>query len=116
MQTLTRAYAKLGRIFTNKIKVGTSGTDIKQISIGTVALDPASLAALTKANTDFTLTGAADGDVVLMVPPSDLEDDLLPCGAVVTAANTVSVYLYNGSDSAVDGAEKTWTYIWLDLT
>jgi hypothetical protein len=117
MNTLTRAFAKLGRIVTNSITIGwsTAGTRVYALVVGTVSIDPASLAALTKVGEDFTLTGAQAGDAVIMIPPATLEDDLIPCGAVVTAADTVTVYLYNSSDGAVDGADLTWTYMWYKL-
>lgn len=91
---------------------GVNGTACYRIVAGTVAIDPASINATTTGAPTFTLTGAKAGDVVLMVPPAALEDDLVPKGARVTADNTVTLYLYNGSGGAVDGASLTWTYLW----
>lgn len=112
---LTKGKALIGSVAASSIAIG-GGTPIKKVTVGTIAINPASLATLTKAATTFTLTGAAAGDVVLMVPPAALEDDLIPAGSVVTATDTVSVYLYNASAGPVDGASLTWTYIWYDLT
>lgn len=92
------------------------GTAIKQISMGTIAIDPGSIAATTKGKPTFTLTGAASGDRVIMEPPDGLHDDILFLGARVTAANTVTVYLYNPTGSAIDDGSLTWNYTWLDIT
>lgn len=94
---------------------GVNGTALWRIAVGTVAIDPASIATLTKAGTTFTLTGAKAGDIVIMTPPSALEDDLIPAGAVVTADNTVTVYLYNAAGTSTDGTSRTWTYTWLKV-
>jgi len=92
------------------------GTTIKKIKSGTVSVNPANLAANTKAGTAVTISGLAAGDVVIAVPPTDLEDDLVPAGAVVTNTDELTIYLYNGSGGAVDGAAKNWTYLHFDLT
>ncbi len=99
-----------------------SGRDFKYLSVGggdliykvikaTASVNPASIAATTKAGTAVTVTGVVAGDIVTAIPPSDLEDDLIPAGAVATAADTVTVYLYNASAGAVDGVAKTWTLL-----
>lgn len=90
--------------------LGVGGGDIiYKIRKATVAINPASLAATTKAGTAVTVAGVAVGDIVYAVPPTDLEDDLLPVGAVVTNTDEVTIYLYNASAGAVDGAAKNWT-------
>lgn len=88
---------------------------IEGVQTGTVALDPPSIAATSRGTVTFTLTGAATGDAIIMLPPSDLEDDLLYVGAAVTAANTVTVYLYNPTAAALDGVSKTWGYVWFRI-
>lgn len=106
----------VGKLTAEQLLLGLAGTAVKKIKSGTISVNPASLNAVTKAGTAVTLTGAAVGDVVLVVPPTDLEDDLIPSGAVVTNVDELTVYLYNGSAGAVDGAAKNWTYLWFDLT
>lgn len=98
------------------ITIGSGGDVIKKVDTGTVSLDFASIAGTTRGSVTFTLTGAAAGDLIHMQPPAGLEDDLLFVGAEVTSANTVTVYLYNPTVSAIDAAAATWRYIWLDLT
>lgn len=77
---------------------------------GQVAIDPPSIAAGAASDVSVTFTGAAVGDVVQAVPPSDLEAGLVPILARVSAANTIVVRLYNPTAGAVDGASKTWTF------
>ena len=86
------------------------------IEFGTVAIDPANLNATTRGATTFTLTGAATTDIIIVNPPSDLNDDLIFAGAAVTAADTVSIYLYNPTASSIDQASKTFSYCWIDTT
>jgi hypothetical protein len=81
------------------------------IITGSVAVDPASIAATTCAETQLTITGAAAGDVVVFTPPASLEAGLCYSGARVSAANTVQLRLCNVTGSGVDGASRTWSYV-----
>jgi len=107
---LTRGEAAVGAL-----QIGTNDT-VYGIEFGTVAIDPASIAATSRGATTFTLTGAKTTDIIIVNPPSGLNDDLLFVGAAVTAANTVSIYLYNPTASAIDQAEATFSYCWIDTT
>lgn len=107
---LTRGEAAVGAL-----QIGDNDT-VYGIEFGTVAIDPASLAATTRAATTFTLTGAETTDIIIVNPPSTLNDDLLFVGAAVTAADTVSIYLYNPTGSAIDQASATFSYCWIDTT
>ena len=107
---LTRGEAAVGAL-----QIGDNDT-VYGIEFGTVAIDPASLAATTKAATTFTLTGAATTDIIIINVPSTLNDDLLFVGAAVTAADTVSIYLYNPTATAIDQASATFSYCWIDTT
>lgn len=103
-----------GKAILGALSIG-DATVIKEIQTGTVTVDPANAATgHEKISTNVTITGAAVGDIVIVEPPSDLEDNLIPAGAVVTSANTVAIKMYAGA--AVDGASKTWRYLWIDLT
>jgi hypothetical protein len=86
------------------------------IEFGTVEIDPANLNATTRGATTFTLTGAATTDIIIVNPPSDLNDDLIFAGAAVTAADTVSIYLYNPTAGAINQASATFSYCWIDTT
>lgn len=80
-----------------------------------VAVNPASLATLTKAGTVVTVPGVAAGDIVIAIPPATLEDDLIPAGAVASGADEVTLYLYNASAGSVDGASLSWTFLHFKL-
>jgi hypothetical protein len=86
------------------------------IEFGTVEIDPANLNATTRGATTFTLTGAATTDIIIVNPPSDLNDDLIFAGAAVTAADTVTIYLYNPTAGAINQAAATFSYCWIDTT
>jgi hypothetical protein len=81
------------------------------IITGTVALDPASVAAQTCTEHQVTISGAAVGDVVCLTPPASLEAGLCVSGARVSAANTVQIRLCNVTGGAVDGSSRTWSYV-----
>ena len=106
---LTRGEAAVGAL-----QIGDNDT-VYGIEFGTVAIDPANLAATTRGATTFTLTGAATTDIIIVNPPA-LNDDILFVGAAVTAADTVSIYLYNPTASAIDQASATFSYCWIDTT
>lgn len=78
---------------------------------GEATIDPANASGGHETVTaTFTLTGAQTGDLILMFPPATLEDDLIFKSAIVSAENTVTVRLYAGA--TVNGASRTWNYIW----
>jgi hypothetical protein len=80
------------------------------IRVGTVSVDPPSIAATTSATFTVTLTCAAT-DKIILIPPSTIEAGLIFQGANITAANTVTIRMYNYTAAAIDGAALTWTYI-----
>lgn len=75
------------------------------------AVDPASIAAQTSAETAVTLTGVGvDDEVVGVEIPASLEAGLAYSGARVSAADTVQLRLTNVTTAAVDGASRTWVF------
>ena len=104
-----------GRARLKSLQVG-GGTLMRKIQSGTISINPPSIATITRAAVTFTLTGAAVGDRIVMEPPAALNDDLVFVGARVTAADTVTVYIYNPTAGAIDDAAQTWNYLWFDLT
>ena len=107
---LTKGQAAVGALV-----VGSANT-VYKIDFATASVNPASIAANTRGATDFTVTGAKTTDIIVVNPPSDLEDDLLFVGAAITADNTATIYLYNPTASPIDGAAKTYSYLWIDTT
>jgi hypothetical protein len=100
----------------DSLKVGSGGTALKTVKYGTVAVDPPSIGATTRGTLTVTITGVAVGDIVELHFPSSLEAGLLYVGNRVASADTVSIYLYNPTGAPVDGASRTWEYVWFDLT
>jgi hypothetical protein len=98
------------------LRVGQFGAPVKAVKSGTVAVDPPSINASTRGTATATITGVAAGDLLILEPPSALESGLLYVGHYVSAANTVTIMLYNPTGAAVDGANRTWRYLWIDLT
>jgi hypothetical protein len=92
------------------------GENLYKADFGTTSLNPGSIGATTRGSVTFTLTGAKTTDVIIMNPPADLNDDLLFVGATVSAADTVTVYLYNPTAGSIDDSARTWSYLWLDTT
>lgn len=107
---ITRGEASVGAL-----QIGTNDM-VYGVDFGTVAIDPASIPATTRGATTFTLTGAQTTDIIIVNPPASLDDDLLFVGAAVTAADTVTIYLYNPTDGAIDQASATFSYCWIDTT
>lgn len=83
------------------------------VKFGEVNINPAALAAGATAETAVALPAgtAAAGDLVFVQPPQALEAGLVPIGARISAADTLSVRLYNPTAAALDGAALTWTYL-----
>lgn len=104
-----------GQALMGALKVG-GGSLLRRIKAGTISVDPPSIGAATTGTVALTITGVAVGDLVILMPPSTLEDDLIPKGSPVTAADTVTLLLYNPTGAAIDGAARTWQYLWFDLT
>lgn len=87
------------------------GTKITRILHGTVSVDPPSINATSKGTVAVTIAGVAPGDRVFLTPPDTMEAGLIYLGADVTAANTVTIALYNATASAIDGAARPWDYL-----
>lgn len=81
-----------------------------RIEIGSFTLDPSSINADSQGEEEVTITGAESGDRIF-VSCEDLDDGLVCAGAKVTDDDTITVYLQNTTEAAVNGASKTWAYI-----
>jgi hypothetical protein len=88
--------------------VGIAATDARIGAPVTVNVNPASLATLTAADTVVTVAGAAVGKGVIAQPPA------LTAGMVwsvrCSAANQVTIRLYNSSAAAIDEAAANWLF------
>jgi sarcosine oxidase gamma subunit len=96
--------------------VGSTGDVNYGLDFGTASVDPASIPTVSRGSVTFTLTGAKTTDIIIVNPPADLNDDLIFCGAAISAADTVSIYLYNPTGSAINDTARTFSYVWIDMT
>ena len=97
-------------------RTGDVTTRVKGIHRGTISINPASIAADTTGVTTLTILGVAVGDEVLFFTPVSLEIGLAFSGSRVSGADEVKHRLSNITESAVDAADRVWSYIWFDLT
>lgn len=80
----------------------------------TVAVDPASIAAATSANTTVTAPAGAEllsTDRIVAIPPAALESGLVAVGAYYASATTLTLRLCNATAGAIDGAAASWTFL-----
>jgi len=80
---------------------------LDNILSGSATLDFGSIAAGAVAELTITVTGAVAGSPVSLSPPSGIEASLVWSG-YVSAADTVTVRLYNPTGGAVDPASGEW--------
>ncbi len=94
---------------------GTAGykTHAEFQGIGFVEVDPADQVGAGFFDTDITITGVVVGDIVVMIPPFGLEDELIMLGAAVQAADTVRIKME--AKGAINGAALDWAYQWFDV-
>ena len=79
------------------------------IRVGTVSVDPPSIAATTSATFTVTLT-AASTDKIILISPSTIEAGLIFQGANITATDTVTIRMYDYTTGPIDGVASTWAY------
>lgn len=72
----------------------------------TATIDPSSLATGIGEVKTMTVTGATVGNFVIVAAPYDLQG--ITVTGYVSAANTVSIKLHNGTVGTVDLASGTW--------
>lgn len=83
--------------------------------VGTVTIDPPNIAANSQGTFAVTLNGVRVGDLIVLVPPQNIEAGLVYTGCGVTADNTVTVAMQNVTAAAINGTARTWGYIWFRL-
>lgn len=75
---------------------------------GSAELNFGSINAGATAELTLTVTGAVTGQPVALSSASSVEAGLIWCG-YVSAANTVTVRMYNTTGAPIDPAAATWT-------
>ena len=101
---------------TNDFRVGVGGAAVKAIMLVSVNQDVGAIPADGTLAVNFTVSGVAVGDAVVLIPPSTLPADVLIHTPTVTAANTVKVEFENETAAAIDPAAMTYQFLVFDLT
>ena len=96
--------------------IGDGGAVIKAIKSGTVAVNfPAGSATVGDiVEVAVTITGVANGDIVVMAPAAAVAADVL-WSVVRVSTDSVTLRATQGTASQ-DAASTTFTYLWIDLT
>lgn len=83
---------------------------------GSVAVDPGSISANTRAGVSVTIENVAPGDFVMWNVPTGLNAGLVFSGSIVAAADTVTLYLANITGSPINDGSNTWAYMVVRLS
>lgn len=92
------------------------GTRIFTVSSGATGVDLPSINATTTGTATITVTGIGTSDVCVCDPPNNINDDLVPKGCIPTAADTLTLAVYNPTAGAIDDSSKTWNWICWDIS
>lgn len=87
------------------------GSGISLIKAYTVAVDPASLAAQTGAETTVTVTGVTTDDRIICCMPAAALNAGLCFSARVSAADTVKIHVVNVTSGAIDMSSTNFTIV-----
>lgn len=98
--------------------IGSAGTALNQVLVGTCSVNPQSITAATSSvvTTSCEATGVASGDKVFMTPPSDqISNDnwlVFEGASASSTAGYIEITLFNASTTAdIDGSARTWTWM-----
>ena len=86
------------------------------LKTATVSVDLPSIATVSTAAVDVTVTGIAVGDMLSVYRPIALNDDLVVAGYRIKSADTVTLFIYNPTGGAIDDAAQPWEFVWWDRT
>lgn len=112
---LTKGKALVGAINTDSVTVG-SGSSVKGITSGTTSVSFASIPANGTASAAITVTGAAEGDILVVNAKPAMSSSAAVISHVgVQATNTGVVWAGNVSSASV-AASAAISYLWVDLT
>ncbi|MFL5912769.1 MAG: hypothetical protein ACJ768_19660 [Gaiellaceae bacterium] len=81
--------------------------------VGEVSVNPPNILAGARADVVIALPAgtAAAGDMVLVQPPPTLEAGLVASRFWISAADQLTITIYNPTAGAIDGAALNWTYV-----
>jgi len=89
------------------VKLGVGGNIFLNCVSATATLDFPSVSSNSYEDLTMTVTGATVGASVFLGAPDTFESNLTFCGWV-TAVDTVTIRIHNGSGGAIDPASNTW--------
>ncbi len=92
------------------VKIGTSGTNIREIRRYSQSLTPVSVGAAVAAEQTFTVTGLAVGDIVV-VNPAPTGNATALCSARVSATNTLALTYVNPTAGGLVPGAGTYTIL-----
>lgn len=96
---------------TGGLTVGSSGNSIGTMLTGTGSITvPAILAGEHADVGNITVTGLADGDFVYVTPPNAAFEDGMMYSCYVSATNTLTINVFNGSTTTFTGSTQNWRY------
>ena len=109
---VTAAKLAADAVETAKIKDAAVTTPkIANFMMGTIAVDPPSIAAGATANIDLGVTGLTVDHFVAAECQGELEAGLVPIAVYVPSADVLRIRLYNPSSGAIDGVSRNWRYV-----
>ena len=89
------------------------GTDVDKILHASGSVDLPEIATSTTGSTTLSVTGATTDMRCFLMPSNTMDDDLTPKGCAVTAANTVTIYIYNAIGPGIDDIAQTYQVLLL---
>jgi len=89
------------------------GTDVDKILHASGSIDLPEIATSTTGSATLSVTGATTDMRCFLMPSNTMNDDLTPKGCAVTAANTVTIYIYNAIGPGIDDIAQTYQVLLL---
>ena len=89
------------------------GTDVDKILHASGSIDLPEIATSTTGSATLSVTGATTDMRCFLMPSNTMDDDLTPKGCAVTAANTVTIYIYNAIGPGIDDIAQTYQVLLL---
>jgi hypothetical protein len=95
--------------------IGSGGTTIKKIVCGGVSMSGGSVSSDAGFLSSGGIIGLEPGDMVFVMPPSGMDDDILIKGCIIPSSNVLNIAVYANQGNRTLGA-FSWQYLWIDIT
>jgi hypothetical protein len=112
---LTRGQGLIGKVVANNGFTVGNGTNVKKIEVGSVSASWASIDNGETASAEFTLTGAAAGDVVLISGADTFSSASVSLSHAGAATDKGVIWALNAGAASVT-ASAALQYTWIDVT